>query len=148
MLVFPLSRVLYWGSPDQRMDFTTMDNVAAYTAAAALDATTPRFLRIAGSEVTPRELTTIATHVTGKRFRLFRTGGLRRLAFLIQVARRISPGKDELYPAWQGMQYMHNMVEGSGKLHPIDNARYPEVKWTSVKEVLEEYINREGRSKQ
>jgi NAD(P)-dependent dehydrogenase (short-subunit alcohol dehydrogenase family) len=30
--------VLYWGSPDQPLDFTTKNDVAAFTAAAALDA--------------------------------------------------------------------------------------------------------------
>ena len=44
-----LRRVLYWGSADQPLDFTTKDDVAAYTAAAALDDTTPRILRIAGT---------------------------------------------------------------------------------------------------
>jgi len=41
-------RVLHWGRADQLLDFTTKDDVAAYTAAAALDATAPRILRIAG----------------------------------------------------------------------------------------------------
>lgn len=46
------------------------------------------------------------------------------------------PKNDELYPAWQGMQYLHNMLSGKAKLEPLDNDRYPEIKWTSVYEVL------------
>ena len=38
-------RVLYWHDADQLLDFTTKDDVAAYTAAAALDPDAPRILR-------------------------------------------------------------------------------------------------------
>src|SRR5205085_2603807 len=51
--------ILHWSSPDQPLDFTTKDDVAAFTAAAALDPQTPRFLRIAGDVVTPRMLAAI-----------------------------------------------------------------------------------------
>ncbi|MBC7447925.1 MAG: NmrA family NAD(P)-binding protein, partial [Hymenobacteraceae bacterium] len=39
VVLFPLRRVLYWGRADQPLDFTTIDNTAAFTAAAALDPT-------------------------------------------------------------------------------------------------------------
>src|SRR5580704_9423480 len=48
--------VAYWGNADQPLDFTSWDNTAAFTAAAALDASTPRYLRIAGAEVSARQL--------------------------------------------------------------------------------------------
>lgn len=41
-------------SSDYSADFTTKDDVAAYTAAAALDAAAPRILRIAGDTVSAR----------------------------------------------------------------------------------------------
>lgn len=41
IILFKLKRVLYWGDADQRMDFTTTDDTAAFTAAAALDPSTP-----------------------------------------------------------------------------------------------------------
>lgn len=34
------------------------------------------------------------------------------------------------------MQYLHNMFTGRPKLTPLDNARYPHIRWTSVREVL------------
>ena len=34
LILFKLKRVLYWGDADQRMDFTTMDDTAAFTCAA------------------------------------------------------------------------------------------------------------------
>jgi hypothetical protein len=46
--------------------------------------------------------------------------------------------EDKLFPPWQGMQYMLNMVSGEGKLNPLDNDRYPELKWTSVEQAVRE----------
>jgi hypothetical protein len=34
------------------------------------------------------------------------------------------------------MQYLRDMFSGRAKLAPLDNARYPELRWTSVREVL------------
>ena len=135
-LLFKLRRVLCWGSADQRMDFTTMDDTASFTAAAALDPSTPRVLRVAGDQVSARDLVTLASEVTGQRFRLLRPGGLGTLAVLINVARTMRPEPDALYPPWQGMQYMHNMYGGLARLEPLDNGRYPGPRWTTVREVL------------
>jgi nucleoside-diphosphate-sugar epimerase len=136
LILFKLKRVLYWGRADQRMDFTTIDDTAAFTACAALDPSTPRFLRIAGDELSARELCALVSEVTGKQFRLLRAGSVGTLALLIKVVRRLAPGKGESYPPWQGMQYMRNMFEGRAKLQPLDNARYPDLSWTKVRAVL------------
>jgi hypothetical protein len=136
LILFKLKRVLYWGDADQRMDFTTMDDTAAFTASAALDPSTPRILRIAGDQISARELTAVMSEVTGKKFRLFHAGGLPMLGTLIKVARTVAPGEKEPYPAWQGMQYMRNMFDGRAKLEPLDNDRYPSLRWTTVRDVL------------
>jgi nucleoside-diphosphate-sugar epimerase len=136
LILFKLKRVLYWGDADQRMDFTTIDDTAAFTASAALDPSTPRFLRVAGDQLSARELTVIVSEVTRERFRLFRAGGLGMLGALIKAARVVAPGEKELYPAWQGMQYMRNMFDGRAKLEPLDNDRYPGIRWTTVRDVL------------
>ena len=65
-----------------------------------------------------------------------RVGSLRMLGTLAKVARVVAPGGDELYPAWQGMQYTCNMFEGRAKLEPLDNDRYPGLHWTTVRDVL------------
>lgn len=136
LVLFKLHRVLYWGNADQRMDFTTIDDTAAFTGSAALDPTTPRFLRIAGDQLSARELAAVASEVTGEEFRLFRAGGLGTLGGLIRVVRALAPGEKVLYPAWQGMQYMRNMFDGRAKLEPLDNDRYPTIRWTTAREVL------------
>ncbi len=139
MILFKKKRLLYWGNADLRMDFTTMNDTAAFTANAALDDTTPRFLRIAGDRITPREMSTLMGEITGHPFRLLRAGGLGLLNILIKVAKTVAPGKKDLYPAWQGMQYMRDMMEGRAKIDHYDNDRYPGMHWTSVRQLLSEH---------
>lgn len=136
VILFKWKRILYWGDADQRMDFTTKDNTAAFTAAAALDASTPRFLRIAGEQISFRDLVHIASDVTGTQFRLLRAGRLGSLKMMIRIMRGLMPGTQAIYPPWQGMQYMHNMCSGLAKLVPLDNTRYPDLTWTTAREVL------------
>ncbi len=140
LILFKRKRILYWGSADQQMDMTTVADTAAYTAAAALDASTPRYLRIAGIQVTARTLAGIMRAITGHEHRLFRPGGVGLLSMIIKIARTLAPGKKELYPAWQGMQYMRDMVEGHAQMTNPDNARYPELQWTSVADIVGPFL--------
>ncbi len=136
-ILFRFHRVVYWENADQKMDFTTMPDTAAFSAAAALDDTTPRVLRIAGDVASARDLAAIAGTVTGETFKLVRAGGLGRLEKVIRVTQLVAPGKSDTYPPWQGMQYMHDMFDGRAKLAPLDNDRYPGLRWTSIRDVLE-----------
>jgi len=137
LLDFDAKRVGYWENADQRLDFTTMDNTAAFTAAAALDPSAPRILRIAGDQISARELATVAEEVTKSKFRLDRSGSLDELAALIERFRAADPESEKaVFPSWQGMQYMHNMFSGRAKLEPLDNGRYPNMQWTSAREVI------------
>ena len=139
-ILFKLKRVVCWENPDQLMDLTTIDDTAEFTAAAALDSAAPRFLRIAGDQISARGLVEVVSEVTGERFRLFRPGGLKRLATLIRFTRALLPRSNALYPPWQGMQYMHNMFSGRAKLEPLDNDRYPGMRWTTARDVLTPYL--------
>ena len=136
-LILPkVGRLLYWGDADQPLDFTTMRDTAAYTAEAALDPTTPRLLKIAGEVVSARDLARIAGEAKGGKFRLLRLGSTATLATMIRVARTLYPQRGAVFPAWQGMQYLHNMFSGRAKLAPLDNDRYPGLRWTKVRHVL------------
>jgi nucleoside-diphosphate-sugar epimerase len=137
LLDFTHKRVTYAGDADQKLDFTTMDNTAAFTAAAALDPAAPDTLRIAGDQLSARELAQVAGEVTHSTFELVRTGSVDELAALIDKLRAETPGETDPYPRWQGMQYMHNMFSGLAKLEPVDNARYPGIHWTTVRELIE-----------
>ena len=144
IILFTLKRVVYWEDADQPMDFTTIDDTAEFTAAAALDPSTPRFLRVAGDRISARGLATVASEVTGERFRLLRAGGLSRLGKLIKIMRAVFPGRGDLYPPWQGMQYLHNMFSGRAILESLDNDRYSGLRWTTVRDVLAAAERRES----
>jgi nucleoside-diphosphate-sugar epimerase len=135
-ILFGPRRVIHWGRADQAVDFTTIDDVAAYTAAAAMDPASPRWLRIVGEETSPLGLAAAASEVTGKPFRTLRMGGIGLLEGMIKVARLVAPGKEQVFPPWQGMQYMRDMYSGDGKLVTLNNNRYPQLQWTTVRQVL------------
>ena len=136
IVLHALHRVLYWGSADQPFDFTTKDDVADYTADAALDREAPRFLRIAGDEISPRDLAMLMTRLEGRRWALLRAGGIGRLSALIRLVRALTPRSDAPFPPWQGMQYLRDMASGRGKLQTLDNARYGKTEWTCAEAVL------------
>ncbi|MEJ8756336.1 NmrA family NAD(P)-binding protein [Pontibacter sp. H259] len=136
IVLFPIKKVMYYGNPDQLMDFTTIQNTADYTAAAALDPTTPRYLHIAGDVLNIHGLKEAASKATGEEFGLFRVGGLGLLNTIIKITKALTPTSNEVFPAWQGMQYMRDMFTGLPKLEPLNNDRYPGIKWTTVAEVL------------
>ena len=144
LILFKQKLILYWGSADHKMGFTTMDNTAEYTAKVALESSTPRYLRIAGDLISPREVKAVAKAVTGQNFHLFRPGGQGLLGAIIKVTRKFAPAQNELYPAWQGMQYMHNMIDERSNIDKLDNNRYPEIKWTTVKDVLAAHQKQEN----
>jgi uncharacterized protein YbjT (DUF2867 family) len=129
-------RVTYWENPDQRMNFTTMDDTAAFTADAALDLSGPRDLHIAGDEKSARELATLLSEIKKEPFELVRAGGLDELATMIERLRAKDPDTTSLYPQWQGMQYMHGMFSGRGRADHLDNDRYPGRTWTTIRDLL------------
>lgn len=137
-----LGRVLYWNSDEQKLDFTTVADTAAYTAAVAADANpTPRFLRIAGDVFNAKDLAAIVSRVRGTPYSMLWVGSAGFLEGSSNLMRRFSIGGSEqnVFPAWQGMQYMANMFSGAGKLDPLDNGRYPELKWTKAEEFLTQH---------
>ena len=136
IILHKVRKVLYWGNADQPFDVTTKDDVARYTAGAALDDAAPRLLRIAGDVVTPPFITATMASVTGRSFGLWRAGGLGRLGLLIRVVRTLTPRSDAVFPAWQGLQYLRDLSSGLGKLQPLDNDRYGAVPWTTARDVL------------
>lgn len=142
LIMFKQRRILCWGNPNQIIEFTTTYNVADFTAEAAFDDNVPRFLRIAGDRLSCNDFVKLLTKLTNEKYKLFRPGGIRLLNVVIALTRFFSPSKKELYPAWQGMQYMRDMMEGRIIFQKYDNDRYSNIKWTSVNDfLLKEKVN-------
>lgn len=131
LLDFKQRQVGYWEDADWRIDFTTKDDTAAFTAAAALDAATPRLLRIASFQPSPRELVALAQQAGRGEFALVRLGARADLAAAIGHARAANPaGEQQLYANWQQMQYLLSMF--SVQNTRLDNARYANLTWTTA----------------
>jgi hypothetical protein len=58
------------------------------------------------------------------------------LGLMIGAAKKFAPGMEDVFPPWQGMQYMRDQFSGNARLTPLDNARYSGLKWTSLKDHL------------
>ncbi len=125
----------YSGKADWQIDFTTIDDTAAFTACVAMDDTAPRFLRIAGFRVSPDELVTLTDRVFGVRFKLKEQGSLEQFADYIRNVRDNNPeGEKQLYPQWQQMQYLYSMF--AAHHNTLDNDRYPGINWQTAEETI------------
>ena len=124
--------VAYYGDKtDWKIDFTTMDDTAAFTAAAALDATAPRFLRIASFRLSPNDLVALSGQYKGKRFELADMGSMEGFSAYNKMQRAQDPaGEAELYPKWQQAQYLYSMFLVHHEA--LDNNRYPNLVWSGV----------------
>jgi uncharacterized protein YbjT (DUF2867 family) len=131
-----IKRVLHWGSRQQSMDFTMKDDVAAFTAAAALDPSTPRTLRIAGGSASAEQLAATLSAVSSHRYRTVWVGPVGALSGIIGLTKWFAPEEGEVFPAWQGMQYMRDMFTGDAKLNSLDNDRYPDLHFTTLAQRL------------
>ena len=142
-------RIMHFGSVDQKLDVTTVPDVAAFTAAVAADPRpTPKFLRIAGDSFSAKGLAVIVTRLRGREYKPIWMGSVGFLRMLISIMKMFIGGvEDKPMPAWQGMQYLENMVSGMGKLDPLDNNRYPELVWTTLTQALEEAGAQKAKAK-
>lgn len=131
LLDYKQRQVEYWEDADWAIDFTTIDNTAAFTAAAALDSATPRFLRIASFQLSPRDLVAVVASAGKGPLELVRLGSRADLAARAQQARLANPaGEHQLYADWQQLQYVLSMF--SVQNHSLDNDRYADLNWTSA----------------
>jgi hypothetical protein len=91
-----------------------------------------------GERISARELVTVAQEASGERFQLINGGSIIELDDRIsRLQMAASPEDRELYPDWQLMMYMRTMFSGSAEVESLDNQRYPDLHWTSARELLE-----------
>lgn len=121
----------YWGEKaDWKLDFTTMDDTAAFTAEVALDDNAPRDLQIASFQLSPNGIWADVKEITGQEFRIQQLSSLDDFARFIKKQRADNPaGENELYAKWQQAQYMYSMF--STQHHQLLNGRYKNLTWTT-----------------
>lgn len=131
----------YWGEKaDWKLDFTTMDDTAAFTAEVALDDTAPRNLQIASFQVSPARLWQEVKQITGQSFRLYQLSSLQNFAQFIKNQRAAYPaGENELYAKWQQGQYMYSMFT-TQHTH-LANGRYANLTWATSLDFIKSFVH-------
>jgi len=128
----PQKTVAYYGDKaDWKIDFTTMDDTAAFTAEVAIDVNTPRYLHIASFQVSPNDLVNLSEQEKGSKFKLVDMGSMEGFSAYNKMQRAAHPeGEDELYPKWQQSQYIYSMFAAHHV--SLDNDRYKGMSWSLV----------------
>ncbi len=123
-----------WGDGEQKMEFTTYADTAAFTAEAALDERPlAGSFAVAGESLTFHELMKEVEAGAGFALTVVRRGSLADLDEAIAKARAEQPGN--LF-AWLPLMYWRGMLNGKGRLSHLRNSEYPGVKPLRVREYL------------
>jgi len=130
----------YWGDKaDWKLDFTTMDNTASFTAEVALDDSAPRDLQIASFQVSPNMIFEDVKEITGQEFPIYQLATLENFAEYIKKQRAENPaGENELYAKFQQGQYMYSMF--STQHNNLANNRYKGISWDTSVDYLRTFI--------
>ena len=130
----------YWGEKaDWKLDFTTMDDTAAFTAEVALDDSAPRNLQIASFQISPKMILDDVKEITGQEFNLHQLATLESFAEYIKKQRADDPaGESELYARFQQGQYMYSMF--STQHNHLANDRYESIVWTASIDYLKTFL--------
>ncbi len=127
--------VYYDGKKDWKVEFTTKDNAAMFTAMAALDDDAPRNLYIASFSVSPQDLEQLSEQYKGEKYELVNKGSLADFSASLKAWRASDPeGETNLYSKWQQAQYLHSMFYAHHT--KLDNDRYPTIEWASVESYI------------
>jgi hypothetical protein len=123
-----------WGDGNEEMQFTTYDDTAAYTAAAALDERpVPDKLFVAGESLTFDRLIKEIEAGLGAPITVRSRGSFKNLDGEITNRYAAEPAN---VPSWLPLIYWRAMLNGSGTLGPLMNDRYPDIRPTGVREYV------------
>lgn len=130
----------YWGDKaDWKLDFTTMDNTASFTAEVALDDTAPRDLQIASFQISPNMIYDDVKEITRQEFKVHRIETLENFSQYIKRQRKDDPtGENELYAKFQQGQYMYSMF--TTQHNDLANGRYENIVWTTSIQYLKTFL--------
>lgn len=126
--------VRYWGDGATPIDWTTWEDTARFTAAAAIDdRPVPEHLFVAGDRIDMLTFIKTWERVNGKSLHVERLGSLDDLIRATQKALAEQPSN--MY-AWLPLMYARGMYEGQALLGTRENGRYPEIKAETVEDAI------------
>ena len=124
----------YWGDGKALIDWTTWEDTARFTAAAATDDTAvPRHLFVAGDRMDALTFAKTWEDVRGEALTVERLGSLEELSAELQ--RRLSSDPQNMY-AWLPLMYARGVFEGQALLGALQNQRYPQIKPETVAQAI------------
>jgi nucleoside-diphosphate-sugar epimerase len=114
--------VRYWGDGKTPIDWTTWEDTARFTAAAALDERkVPERLFVVGERADPHQFAEVWRAARGEHVALERLGSLEELE--AETHRRLSAEPGNMY-SWLPLMYARGVFGGQALLGPAQNARY------------------------
>lgn len=126
--------VRYWGEGTTPIDWTTWEDTARFTAAAAIDdRRVPEHLFVSGDRLDVLTFIKTWEKVNGKSLNAQRLGSLDDLAQA--TPRALTEQPDNMY-AWLPLMYARGTFGGEALLGPRENGRYPEIKPETVEEAM------------
>ena len=130
----------YWGdNANWKLDFTTMDDTAAFTAEAALDDSAPRDLQISSFQISPNDILSDVRAASGQEFKIHQMSDLGNFMAFIKKQRAENPaGENELYAKFQQGQYMYSMFTSQN--NQLANNRYSGLTWTTSLEYIKTFV--------
>ncbi len=127
----------YWGDGDTPCDFTLVDDAASYTIEAVLDpAMENRVCRVAGEVLSMKTVKSVTEKVLGRTLKEECHGSVDDLRAWIMEKKRAALTHYDYLAA----QYHWMMVSGKGKLDPLDNDRYPDIRPVGVEAFLRNFL--------
>jgi nucleoside-diphosphate-sugar epimerase len=125
----------YWGDGATPIDWTTWEDTARFTAAAAVDdRPVPRRLFVAGERLTALEMAERWERARSRPLVRERLGSLDDLA--AETRRRLAAEPQNMF-AWLPLMYAQGVFGGQALLGPLENGRYPEIVPETVAQAIE-----------
>ncbi|MBE9030728.1 NmrA family NAD(P)-binding protein [filamentous cyanobacterium LEGE 11480] len=138
---FQKGRFKYWGDGETAFNTTSLHDVAAFTAAAALDeGLANQALEIAGDTLTMKELKALYEENTIEVLHTRNPGSVADLLNWIAVHRENSASPND----YLAQQYHYALVSGKGALDKDLKDRYPNLRAISVKEYIRNHYKTEN----
>jgi uncharacterized protein YbjT (DUF2867 family) len=123
----------YWGDGETLFDTTTTNDTAKYVAEAVADSEMANAaLQVAGDVIAMKQLLRTYQEVTGKALAERQLGSVEDLKAWIEQTKAQASSIYEYLP----QQYAYTLVSGKGKLDDIQNARYPHIISTNVRQFI------------
>jgi nucleoside-diphosphate-sugar epimerase len=127
--------IRYWGDGKTPIDWTTWEDTARFTAAAAAvdDRHVPERLFVSGDRLDILAFADAWEKGYGRKPTLERLGSLAELEQ--ETGRRLASEPGNMY-AWLPLMYARGVFGGQALLGPSENARFPEIKAESVAQAI------------